>query len=273
MTKETGASCKKCGSIVVAILLIANIVLSALAYFYAYKNYDLEIIKTGGKENFEILNEYYKSEAYISEVSASLAGINGETPTGDIASVGETATLDQASIQALKNTSKVLGDPDATITIIEFGDVNCSFCQRQIAQDRTIQTVMANNSDVNVIYKNMALRGSVPQSQVIECVGAQTDVDTYYSFMEAVYGASDISVENLIALSETFGADTAEVQACVDEERFTDLINTHIAEGNSFGFNGTPTSIIINNDTGEYEMINGAYPVDEFERVIAALTA
>ena len=43
------------------------------------------------------------------------------------------------------------------------------------------------------------------------------------------------------------------------------------AEGQKMGVQGTPGTVVINNQTGEYELIAGAYPASEFERVINKL--
>jgi len=38
-----------------------------------------------------------------------------------------------------------------------------------------------------------------------------------------------------------------------------------------FGITGTPGNVIINNETGEYEVISGAYPAEEFEAKINSI--
>jgi protein-disulfide isomerase len=38
-----------------------------------------------------------------------------------------------------------------------------------------------------------------------------------------------------------------------------------------FGVTGTPGNVLINNKTGEYQILPGAYPVDEFKKAIDSL--
>jgi hypothetical protein len=68
-TKELGGCHPKGGKICITILLIINIILSAIAGYYSYQNYNLEIIRGGGKENFKIMNDFYQSQAFIDYVT------------------------------------------------------------------------------------------------------------------------------------------------------------------------------------------------------------
>ncbi len=38
-----------------------------------------------------------------------------------------------------------------------------------------------------------------------------------------------------------------------------------------FGVNGTPGNVIIDRETGNYRLVSGAYPVDEFVTAINAM--
>jgi protein-disulfide isomerase len=72
LTKETSA-CHKGGKICVAVLLVANIILSSFAFYYSYQNYSVEVIRGGGKENFETMNEFYQTQAFVDYVTSAQA--------------------------------------------------------------------------------------------------------------------------------------------------------------------------------------------------------
>jgi protein-disulfide isomerase len=42
-----------------------------------------------------------------------------------------------------------------------------------------------------------------------------------------------------------------------------------MSEWQSFGITGTPSSVIINNESGEFSLIPGAYPVETFIETIS----
>jgi len=111
--------------------------------------------------------------------------------------------LDPVTLATLKQNGYLQGDEYAPITILEFADVNCGYCKRQVAQSRTIQTLMESYPNINMIYKNMPVLGSYEPAQVMECFGANSSVDAYYAFVEATYGEHDTSLSNLLSIAES----------------------------------------------------------------------
>lgn len=57
----------------------------------------------------------------------------------------------------------------------------------------------------------------------------------------------------------------------MDSKKNIARFDAETTEGRKLGVQGTPGTVVINNETGEYELIAGAYPVSEFERVIDKL--
>ncbi|MDR2541207.1 MAG: thioredoxin domain-containing protein [Candidatus Peribacteria bacterium] len=281
ITKESNHTCaghcggKICGSI----LLVISVVLSAFAFYYAYQNYHLEVIRGGGKENFAAMNEFYKSEAfvkYVTEAQAQqIAAFDdqqgnqpaGETPTETVPSAPQVLT--QSDIAALKEGAIIKGDENADITIIEFADANCSYCKRQIGQDKTVQTILASYPNVNLIYKNMPVLGSINEAQIIECFG-ENNPSKYYDFIDAVY-SNNAGLENLYTIATSLGADAEAIKSCLGKGTYKAAVDAQMAEGQSFGITGTPSSVIINNANGEYKLIEGAYPASSFESAINEL--
>ncbi|MDR3168232.1 MAG: DsbA family protein [Candidatus Peribacteria bacterium] len=280
MTKESTHTCAgHCGGkIGMAILLVVNIILSAFAFYYAYQNYHLEVIRGGGKENFTAMNEFYQSTGFVNYVKetqaqqiSSFASQVGNQPAETAEPTIPTApeVLEQTNIASLKANGRVKGDENAAITILEFADVNCGYCKRQIGQEKTVQTIMDSYPNVNLIYKNMPVLGSVEEAQIIECFGSENP-DKYYEFVDAVY-ANNAGKENLYTIATELGGNAESIRSCVSNGTFKELVDTQMAEGQSFGITGTPTSVIINNANGAYKLIEGAYPASEFESAINTL--
>ncbi|MDR0650824.1 MAG: DsbA family protein [Candidatus Peribacteria bacterium] len=268
LTKETGGCHHKGGKILILLLLIINLVFSSFAFYYAYQNYALEIVRGGGKENFDAMNAFYASEAFINYVSEAqpqqIASFEGIQPVSN-------NDLDQATLATLKSTGKIKGDLNAAVTILEFADANCGYCKRQIAESKTIQTLMSAYANVNVVYKNMPVLGSVTEAQIMECFGAEKSTEEYYDFVEAVY-ANNAGVENLYTIAATMGADADVIRACVNEGTYGSLVNTQMEEGrNIFNITGTPASVIINNRNGKYTIIEGAESLAKFESALNSI--
>lgn len=78
-------------------------------------------------------------------------------------------------------------------------------------------------------------------------------------------------VENLSSLAQDIGIDTTKFEACIAKEETVSVYQNYTKEAFSLGLSGTPTTIIINNSTREYELVEGAYPIENFEKVVDGL--
>jgi len=82
----------------------------------------------------------------------------------------------------------VRGDRNATITIVEYSDVDCPFCSRF---HDSMKQVMAANDDVLWVYRHFPLDQLHPQARFVaeaaECVGSLEGQDAFWSFIDAYF--------------------------------------------------------------------------------------
>ena len=79
-------------------------------------------------------------------------------------------------------------------------------------------------------------------------------------------------MDGLINIATELGVDKTALQACVDEGKYVQAVNDMMNQGNElFGVSGTPGNVIIDRETGNYRLVSGAYPVDEFVKAINEL--
>ncbi len=65
---------------------------------------------------------------------------------------------------------------------------------------------------------------------------------------------------------------TANLNKCISENKFLNKINKQMNFGSdNFGISWTPWNVLINNETGEYVVISGAYPKEDFIKNIDKL--
>lgn len=87
------------------------------------------------------------------------------------------------SVQTLiENGSPMLGDPNAKITIVEWGDYQCTYCHlfHQNTKDQIIQEYV-NTGKVNFVFRDFPLNGpdSVLAAEAAYCAG---DQDEYWQY-------------------------------------------------------------------------------------------
>ncbi len=77
------------------------------------------------------------------------------------------------------------------------------------------------------------------------------------------------SLDSLRDIAVNHGTDKAALQSCIEESRYTDAVNNMMNQGNQlFGVNGTPGNVIVDRENGNYILVSGAYPVEEFVNAI-----
>ena len=287
-----------CGKFLLVLLALLWTIAAIFACCYAHKAYQLNVLQAGWKDNFNKMSEFYKSEAYVNyatqqtndtiarfnaefwTISADTQevvnweDVNNDTETTEVTQpgFGTDGTLSADEINGLKANWVIYGPEDAKITILEFADASCGYCKRQIGQDQTVDVVMAQYpNDVNVIFKNFPIFNETA-AQAMACSEDYLSPENYHSYVIAVFQAEDAtSVDTLANLAANYGADATTIANCVNNGDKAWEVSATMSEGQSFGISGTPSSVIINNESGEFSLVPGAYPAETFVETIASL--
>jgi len=183
----------------------------------------------------------------------------------------------QEVLNEIKATANLIGPEEAQITWVEYTDVNCGFCQK-MAKDSTAEKVLekfpqqVNKNTVNFIGVGWANTQAV--AEVLECVASLTNSDNYNSVLDDTLISGNTTKDNVITLAVSQGVNETELNSCIENGDSKDLVAEKDALWrNAFGITGTPGNVIINNETWEYEIVSGAYPVETFVTVIERMLA
>ena len=84
-----------------------------------------------------------------------------------------------------------------------------------------------------------------------------------------IVDAQNSSLDNLISIAVSLWTDWSALQACVDEWRYVQAVNDMMNQASElFGVSGTPGNVIVDRENGNYILIAGAYPAEEFVNAI-----
>lgn len=178
------------------------------------------------------------------------------------------------------------GPKDAAITIVEYSDFQCPYCQQGHA---TMKEVMkAYDGKVRVLFKNYPIDRLHPQarkmSRLYEAIGTK-DKAKALEFKNYIFEHQDDFVPNekekqsktqeefmakynkradaeLAKVVKKFGFDFAELMKIGSSEAITKLIDEDGAEAQKFGFTGTPGYLV------NGVAVRGAYPIEAFKQII-----
>jgi protein-disulfide isomerase len=189
---------------------------------------------------------------------------------GGTAALGLLAALPLASASGQATVSeRVLGDPDAPVTIIEYSSLTCPHCAAFHAgtlpaiKERFIETGQAK-----IVYRDFPLDQNALNAAVIaHCAGD----DRYFAFLEAMFASQDRwarssnPTESLLQLAGLGGMPREQAEACLADDAMLDaVLQTRLDGQAEFNIASTP-SFIING-----QMVSGNRSIDEFATVIEA---
>ncbi len=159
----------------------------------------------------------------------------------------------------------ILGNKNAKITIVEYSDFECPFCQRF---HPTIQQVMDKyGDDVRFVYRHFPLSfhpQALPSALASECAGEQ---GKFWEMYDKLFGEGVVASGSYTEYAKAIGLNTSKFDTCMKDQKFLSKVREDQTDGQSAGVQGTPYSVILG-PNGEKIPVNGAQP---FEAVEAAL--
>ena len=183
--------------------------------------------------------------------------------------------IDQDQLKSIKDSSLIKGNTDAKITWIEYSDLECPYCAK-LHNAGTVEDLTAKYGDnLNIIYNHFPLGfhdNAQPGAEILECLGEQEWTEAFYSLIKKAYTDKKSTKSYLIDEAVALWASEDALNECLDSGKFTAKVKDGMATATElFGITGTPGNVLINNETGEYEVISWAYPTSAFEEIIDGL--
>jgi protein-disulfide isomerase len=176
----------------------------------------------------------------------------------------------------IQSGSPLLGNQSAPITIVEFGDFQCKFCDRFAKEtEPKINATYIQTGKANMLFKNFVTHGpdSITAALAAQCANDQGKFWNFYGTLYKNQGEENsgwASSDNLkkLASSQIPGLDTQKFNSCLDSAKYKSLVDKDNAFAISSGFQGTPTFIIEKSDGSKAETLLGAYPFPSFQAII-----
>ena len=183
----------------------------------------------------------------------------------------EKKEFDEAFKNPLKPTldaaTRIRGDKNAPITVVEYSDFQCPFCSRGY---QTVEQVRQKyGPKIRFIFKHLPLVAihpmAMPTAQWLEAVALQS-VDKAWIFHDKMFqNQGQLSEEFFRKTVKELGLDADKAAADAKSQPVADKIEADIKEAKGFGFSGTP-GFLINGVP-----LRGAYPAEEFDKIITRL--
>ena len=171
--------------------------------------------------------------------------------------------------------STMMGDPNAKVTVVEFGDYQCTFCYK--FHDETMKKInekYIKTENVNFVYKDFPLNGeqSILASEASYCAQKQGKFWEYHNTLYNKWGGENtgwITENVLLGFARDVRLNLDEFSQCLANSEFRQKVLNNEQFGKDIGINATPSFLIFNDD--EVYRIIGAQPFEKFEQAFQKL--
>lgn len=156
----------------------------------------------------------------------------------------------------------IRGDFNAPITLVEFSDFECPFCERHYP---TMNKILEDyKGKVRLVYKHFPL-GFHPNAQkaaeASECVSEQ---GKFWEYHDKLFEnqATGYSLEKFKQWAKDLGLDSQKFNDCLDSGKYASRVQADYQEGLQKGVQGTPATFV------NGKLVSGVLPYDNFKQII-----
>jgi len=206
-------------------------------------------------------------------------------PAGDTGQTPQQPTYNTSDIMKIGPTDAILGNANAPVTLVEYGDYQCPFCASFFAntQSQLIKNYV-DTGKVKMIFRNFVVNDRTASDHESHnaalAAACAKDQNKFWQFHDAVYSAevqdemkNPAGAENngnltralFLQLAGTVGMDKAQFASCYDSGKYAAGVQAESDAARADGVDATPTFF------ANGAAIVGAQPYDQFQATLDAL--
>jgi protein-disulfide isomerase len=171
----------------------------------------------------------------------------------------------------------ILGNKDAKVTLVEFSDFQCPFCE-QLYKDALpqIKKEYIDTGKVKMAYRQYPLTSLHPNAQkAAEASECANDQGKFWDYHDQLFDnqadwealTSDEALNKFVEYANAVGINGEELRSCVSSDKMAKKVQEDVDAGTKVGVDGTPASFV------NGILISGAVPFSDFKTQIDAALA
>ncbi len=200
-----------------------------------------------------------KLEATIGE---NLPSQNNPTADQQQLAGGGNATIQNFDIS---NDNHVRGNFNAPVTLVEFSDFECPFCERIFP---TMNKILGDyEGKVRLVYKQFPLSFHPNAQKAAEASECASEQGKFWEYHDKLFEnqSSGFSVDKFKQWANELSLDDAQFNSCLDSGKYAQKVQADAQEGQQKGVTGTPATFV------NGQLVVGAQPYETFKQAIDGL--
>jgi protein-disulfide isomerase len=189
-------------------------------------------------------------------------------------------TTSAATLASLGPRDAILGNANAPVTIVEYGDYQCPFCTRYFSQIQPqIISTYINTGKAKMVFRDFAFLG--PESTVAaNAAQCAEDQGKLWAYHDALYAAKIQDEQKggsesdgffnralFLKLAGQTGLNIPTFTACVDGNKDASIVASEMSAAQAAGVNSTPVTFV----NGTEVEVNGQSAGADATTVLAAI--
>jgi protein-disulfide isomerase len=173
--------------------------------------------------------------------------------------------------------SPMRGKRDARLTLIEFSDYQCPFCQRHVQTTLPqLEKEYIATGKLRYVFRDFPLDSIHPQApKAAEAAHCASDQGKYWEMHAKLFSSQQaLESDRLAEYAEALGLKVDSFKTCLSSGKYADSVRRDRAEGEKLGMSGTPTLLLgisNGNQVKLARLIVGAQPFSVFKEEIDKL--
>ena len=147
-------------------------------------------------------------------------------------------------VSVSEDDDPVLGNKNAPVTVIEFSDFQCPFCERFYSQTLPLlEQNYISTGKVKLVYRDFPLSSIHPDAQkaaeAAECADEQGKFKEMHD--KLFENQNSLSTSSLKSYAAQLGLDAAKFNGCLDSGKYASEVQKDFNDGSAAGVSGTPS--------------------------------
>lgn len=166
---------------------------------------------------------------------------------------------------AITESDHVRGNFNAPITLVEFSDFECPFCERHYP---TMNQILNNYPDqVRIIYKHFPLSFHPNAQKAAESSECASEQGKFWEYHDKLFDnqPNGFSADKFKQWAVELKLNAKKFNDCLDSDKYAQKVQADFQEGAQTGVNGTPATFI------NGQLVSGAMPYESFKQIIDSL--
>lgn len=225
------------------------------------------------------MKKFYYLFGAVAAIGIGVVGYNVSSSVfGSAVSAPITLDLenDEALVALAQGVTK--GDPDAPVTIVEFGDYQCPGCGSfALTVKPQIDATLVESGQVKFVFYDFPLisihANAFLAARAGRCAGEQEKFWEYHETLfrnQSRWASASMPMSAFEDYAEEVGVEAGDFGSCLNSDRYADVVSANMELGIRMGVSGTPTVLI--NANGQLRKLN-QYDFGGIQSAIETMTA